>query len=106
MENMTKKDTVVSQYADASNLNTRASLHANYSTNKYGFANWVYDQYAFTPGCRILELGCGSGDGWANRIGRLPPGAELVLSDFSQGMVNTVREKFGGNPQVRAQRIA
>lgn len=33
---------VKQQYAAANNLETRLSLHDNYSTNKQGFGNWIF----------------------------------------------------------------
>ena len=33
------------QYKDASNLNARIRLHVEFSTNKYGWFRWVFDQY-------------------------------------------------------------
>jgi SAM-dependent methyltransferase len=37
------------QYRDASNLNARIQLHARFSTNKYGWHPWVFDQLELSP---------------------------------------------------------
>lgn len=49
------------QYTNAGNLNARAELHRRFSTNPQGWQNWVFAQYDFCAGQRLLELGCGSG---------------------------------------------
>jgi SAM-dependent methyltransferase len=76
------------QYKDASNLNARIRLHKEFSTNKYGWFRWVFDQYDLASQARVLELGCGPGDLWLENIDRIPEGWEISLSDFSSGMVN------------------
>lgn len=82
------------QYRTAGNLNTRISLHQLYSTNKQGFANWVFQLYDLQPGQRILELGCGNGGIW--KCGSIPDGVTIVLSDFSEGMIKAAEENLVG----------
>ena len=96
---------VKEQYADGKNLSTRAGLHAKYSTNPMGLTNWLFNQYRFEPGGRILELGCGTGSQWEGWLEELPEGCSLILSDFSPGMVETVRAVYGGMPGVKAELI-
>jgi len=87
------------QYKDASNLNARIRLHLEFSTNKYGWFRWVFDQYKLIHQARVLELGCGPGDLWLENIDRVPEGWEITLSDFSPGMLNQAREKLVDQPQ-------
>lgn len=82
------------QYKDASNLNARIRLHIEFSTNKYGWFRWVFDQYDLVPQARVLELGCGPGDLWLENMDRIPEGWEVSLSDFSPGMVNQAWQKL------------
>lgn len=56
------------QYKNASNLNTRIRLHQEFSTNKYGWQRWLFDQLKFTPQSCVLELGCGAGNLWLENI--------------------------------------
>lgn len=98
-------ENVKEQYKDDSNLSIRSNLHAKYSTNKHGFFSWLFEKYEFVKGCRILELGCGSGLQWQDRIGQLPDDSMLVLSDFSDGMVKVVWEKYSNERNMVAQRI-
>ena len=76
-----------SQYADAENLNVRIRLHELFSTNKEGLQPWLFSQMAITPGMRVLELGCGPGNLWLENLGGIPQDVEIVLSDFSDGML-------------------
>jgi len=98
-------ESVKDQYKDDSNLSIRAKLHAKYSTNKQGFVPWLFEKYEFSKGYRILELGCGNGLQWENRIEQLPEGCILILSDLSEGMVKIVWEKYSNHKNFLAQQI-
>jgi SAM-dependent methyltransferase len=82
------------QYKDASNLNARIRLHVEFSTNKYGWFRWVFDQYELPARAQILELGCGPGDLWLENIDRIPDGWVITISDFSDGMLDKARENL------------
>lgn len=101
---MGKEDGLQKQYATAQNLNTRAAVHALFSTNRQGWGKWVFEQYCLRPGMSVLELGCGSASMWAGRAGELR-GVKLLLSDFSQGMLQTARENTRGLPGVSYEQI-
>jgi ubiquinone/menaquinone biosynthesis C-methylase UbiE len=75
------------QYRDASNLNARIQLHARFSTNRYGWFRWLFDQLRLPAQCDILELGCGPGDLWRENKTRIGAGWRITLSDFAPGMV-------------------
>lgn len=79
------------QYANADNLNVRIRLHEVFSTNKQGLQPWLFDQMAIAPGMHVLELGCGPGNLWLENLDRIPKDAEIVLSDFSEGMLEQAR---------------
>jgi SAM-dependent methyltransferase len=87
------------QYKDASNLNARIRLHEQFSTNKYGWQRWLFDQFDIPPQARILELGCGPGNLWSENIDRIPGGWEMVLSDFSAGMLGQARQNISDSRQ-------
>lgn len=84
------------QYKTPKNLNTRISIHAKYSTNKQPFADWIVSHYDIAPGTKVLELGCGTGSMWANNLHLLTGGAELILTDFSEGMLETAKGNVKG----------
>ena len=75
------------QYANVDNLNVRIRLHEAFSTNKLGLQPWLFAQMAIAPGMRVLELGCGPGNLWLENLERVPEDVEIVLSDFSEGML-------------------
>lgn len=100
MEEMTNKEKVIKQYNNDDNFKTRQEFHKKYSTNKYGFSNWEFEQYRLFEGCKILELGCGNGKMWDTKHELLPKDTTLILSDFSQGMVDIVKEKHKNHNNV------
>src|SRR5690349_3664651 len=86
------------QYRDASNLNARIALHVRFSTNKYGWLRWVFDQLDLAPDSRILEIGCGPGTLWIENRPRIPAGWRLTLADLSSGMAHEARQGIGPAP--------
>ncbi len=105
MYKMNKIENVIEQYQNDENLSIRIQLHSKYSTNKQGWYPWLFEQYEFANGYRILELGCGNGDQWQDRIDKLPAHCTLVLSDFSEGMINKVWEKYSCHKNLLSQKI-
>jgi ubiquinone/menaquinone biosynthesis C-methylase UbiE len=77
------------QYHDSTNLDARAAIHQRFSTNPYGWFNWVFDALTkLSENARILELGCGPGYLWKECVQRIPAGWTITLSDLSPGMVD------------------
>jgi ubiquinone/menaquinone biosynthesis C-methylase UbiE len=77
------------QYKDSSNLDARLAIHMRFSTNEYGWFNWVFDTLLKLPtGAKILELGCGPAYMWKECSNRIPTGWDITLSDLSSGMVD------------------
>ncbi len=87
-------ETVKAQYATAGHLSTRISIHSKYSVNKQGFGPWILSHYPVRPGMRVLELGCGTGEMWADRADIIEASAQFVLSDFSEGMLEKAKENL------------
>ena len=88
------KSFLADQYQNTANLNARIALHVRFSENTYGWFAWIYDQLTLAEKSSILELGCGSGELWRGNQDRLPPGLELILSDFSAGMAVQARRNL------------
>jgi len=77
------------QYKDSSNLDARVEIHKRFSTNPYGWMNWVFDSLLKLPeDAKILELGCGPGYLWKENANRIPPEWDITLSDLSSGMLD------------------
>jgi ubiquinone/menaquinone biosynthesis C-methylase UbiE len=75
------------QYENADNLNVRIRLHEQFSANKQGWQSWLFERIAIPAGARLLELGCGTGNLWLENLERVPQDVEIILSDFSEGML-------------------
>lgn len=91
------REYISTQYQDAKNLNARILLHQKFSTNPYGWFHWVFDQLNLPAQCRILELGCGAGTLWLDNLDRIPPGWEILLTDFSAGMLRQAQLNLNGH---------
>lgn len=105
MSDINDKKVVEKQYATSANLNTRISIHDKYSTNKQGFGNWIYSHYEIKDGARVLELGCGTGSMWKGHDELIKKCSELVLSDYSDAMVETTRQTIGELPNITYRSI-
>ena len=89
------QDTLVQdQYRTTSNLEARMSLHARFSTNTYGWHRWLFEQIDLAPSASVLELGCGSGELWAQNVDRLSDGWNTVLTDISGNMVRKCERRL------------
>jgi len=91
---MNQSENVKHQYSDDKNLSARIKLHEKHSTNKKGFYPWLFENFNFFDNDSILELGCGNGMLWKGRTSKLPAGSSLMLSDFSEGMLNSAKENL------------
>ena len=94
------KISVEAQYQNSNNLNVRISIHDKYSTNKQGFGNWITSQYEIENGMTVLELGCGTGSMWAGKNELIKKCSKLILSDFSEGMLEKTKETLKGQEGI------
>jgi ubiquinone/menaquinone biosynthesis C-methylase UbiE len=84
-----------SQYKDATNFSARVDLHRRFRVNKYGFHRWAFDHLKLDEGSALLELGCGPGGFWRSNRDRIPAGWQIILTDFSPGMLQEARKLLG-----------
>jgi SAM-dependent methyltransferase len=91
------------EYNEATALNTRIEIQARFSLNRYGWFHWLFDQLQLPEDGRILELGCGPGHLWTENLNRLPAGWQLVLTDFSEGMIEEARHQLDDRPNFTFQ---
>jgi ubiquinone/menaquinone biosynthesis C-methylase UbiE len=94
------------QYRDASTLGARAQLHRRFGTNKYGWQRWLWDQMDMPARCRILDIGCGPGGLWSRNLDRIPADWDVVLADFSPGILRATRQRLGTRSHSFAYSIA
>lgn len=90
------------QYMNSSNISARIMLHNEYSHNKQGWFEWIFDQCAPADGDKVLELGCGDGALWERNRDRLP-NLSILLTDISDGMIKDVRKKLAAIWQISYQ---
>ena len=55
---------------------------------------WVFEHLHIKEGMKILEIGCGNGLLWETNIRRLPSNLEICLSDYSEGMLESIKDSF------------
>ncbi len=97
--------TVRNQYRTADKLNTRISIHNKYSVNRQGFGNWITSHYRIREGMSVLELGCGTGDMWADQGGIISRCSRFILSDFSEGMLDQAKATLRNQSGIEYRRI-
>jgi ubiquinone/menaquinone biosynthesis C-methylase UbiE len=75
------------QYATGVNLSARIELHRRFTTSPVPWHKWLFERMSIPHAGRILELGCGTGLFWRALEDRVSPEWDLLLTDFSEGMV-------------------
>ena len=93
-------DKVIEQYKSPDNLDIRVELHKKYSKNKLGFNNWIFSNYQITDEVKVLELGCGTGELWKSNLDSIDKMKQLVITDFSNDMVETTKSVIGNRDNV------
>lgn len=89
-------DDIIEQYKNSKNLNSRISLHEQFSTNPIKWFPWLYQQIDFSKVNRLLEVGCGNGELWKHHSLNLR-NREIFLSDRFEGMVEQVKKELGND---------
>ncbi len=105
MSALNSRSAVEKQYASSAKLQTRISIHEKYSTNKQGFGRWIAAHYRFPERASVLELGCGTGSMWLGQEALADSCSRLILSDYSEGMIQTARETLRGYKGIEYQVI-
>jgi ubiquinone/menaquinone biosynthesis C-methylase UbiE len=79
------------QYKSDKGLSSRLKLHERFSTNRTSWHTWVFDQLQTPDRALVLELGCGNGALWSENQHRVPDRWQIILTDFSDGMLSSAR---------------
>lgn len=98
-------DKVIEQYKSHGNLDIRVELHKRYSKNKLGFNNWIFSNYQITGELKVLELGCGTGELWKSNLDSIDKMEQLIITDFSNDMVETTKLVIGNRDNVNYERM-
>lgn len=91
---LNKDEKLLEQYKNASNLRARIKIHELYSVNKYGWMEWFFEQLNIPKYAKILELGCGDASLWVKNLERIPKGWDIILTDFSKGMLEDAKRNL------------
>ena len=83
------------QYSDSKKFMARVELNRRFRTNPYPWSLWIFDQIEFPDKARVLELGCGNAILWKSNLNRIPDNAQILLTDFSEGMLEDARKVLG-----------
>ena len=102
---MRDKAILASQYQDSANLEIRQNFHKKYAAKPTAYTEWILSRIEFFAGCRVLEVGCGTGSLWENHPALVDTFSELLLTDISPGMLDIAREKYAGRKNVRLQAV-
>lgn len=68
-------------------------------------ADWMLEAAAPRPGERVLELACGAGDVGLRAAEAVGAEGRVLCTDFAEPMVDLVRERARGLPQVEARTL-
>ena len=97
---ISEKDIVMQQYKNSDNLRDRINIHDKFSTNKYGFHKWFFDNISFPQNANVLEIGCGNATFWLKNIDRIPKDCSITLSDISEGMIKEAKNNLKGHEDI------
>lgn len=85
---------IVEEYRGASNLLMKIKLHHSYSINPQGWFDWIFEKIDFIGINRLLEIGCGNGELWIDRLVNTRH-REFFLTDINDMMLEKARENIG-----------
>ncbi len=94
-----QKEEILKQYRDSSNLQKRIDIHA-YSTSKMNWFEWVLEGLQLKEGMKILEIGCGNGMLWTKMKEQLPVNLKIYMTDNSEKMLESAKQKIEENSAV------
>lgn len=83
------------QYSNSKKFMDRIELHRRFRTNPHLWTHWIFDQIVFPKNAKVLELGSGNALLWKSNLKRIPEDAQILLTDFSLGMLNDARKVLG-----------
>ncbi len=92
---VSKMTSLLKQYSNSSNFMARVELNRRFGTNPYKWTSWLFDHIKFKKNARVLELGCGNGILWKSNLQKIPEDAHILLSDFSEGMLDDAKLTLG-----------
>ncbi len=91
---ITKEYLKTKQYKKSNYLEARIVIHKRFSTNKESFYKFISHKIDLPNFSNILDVGCGTGHFWIENFSLLKKDARLLLTDFSEGMIEKVKKNI------------
>ncbi len=82
---------------DVSNLNEGVKLMDRFSTNKYGWYSWVFDNINIKKNDKVLEVGCGNGVLWTKNMDNLYKNVDVTLTEICEDMMDEAKLNLRDN---------
>jgi ubiquinone/menaquinone biosynthesis C-methylase UbiE len=95
---MDKAELLADQYAETANLSTRGEFNGRYTVVDRHPHEWVWNELAVPPDASVLDIGCGPGAFWEINEAEVLDDWQVVLGDFSKGMVSGARDNLIDSP--------
>jgi ubiquinone/menaquinone biosynthesis C-methylase UbiE len=83
-----------SQYASSKKYEARIYLSRQFKTNPKSKYEWIFEHFPKSDNLSILELGCGTGLFWLVNRNNIVKSWSIILSDYSEGMLETTRNNL------------
>jgi ubiquinone/menaquinone biosynthesis C-methylase UbiE len=80
-----------SQYSSSKKYEARIYLSRQFKTNPKPKYEWIFEHFPKTDNLNILELGCGTGLFWLANRNNIVKSWSILLTDYSEGMLETTR---------------
>ena len=85
-----------SQYSSSEKYEARIYLNKKFKTNPESKYTWIFKHFPQKENLRVLEIGCGTGLFWFANQSDIKNSWEIVLSDYSEGMLKTAKKSLSG----------
>jgi ubiquinone/menaquinone biosynthesis C-methylase UbiE len=82
------------QYSSSKKYEARIYLSRQFKTNPKSKYEWIFDHFPKHENLNILELGCGTGLFWLANRNNIIKSWSIILSDYSEGMLETTRNSL------------
>ena len=82
------------QYSSSKKYEARIYLNRKFKTNPKSKYEWIFEHFPKKENLNILELGCGTGLFWLANRNNIVKTWSIILSDYSEGMLETSRNSL------------
>lgn len=86
------------QFKEAKRLQYRIQFHHKHTAYAENFHQWMFSQYQFQTGDRILEIACGDGTLWMENMEKVPKDIHITLIDTSSRMRTIAKKRLQDHP--------